>query len=572
MKNLTYKDLIGTPFSQMARALLDRQNWLKKNKHLSSYECELEFPKPRCPIENCGLPFKLLTTYSKHIQEFHGELLNPTKSTVPSSTIPSSTVPSSTTSVSLQVMEVVEDGTVEDGIVEDGAADDGAADDVNIEDGAAEDDNEDDDVEDDNIEDGTVEDDDEDDAADDVNIEDGAVEDDADSESDNSDVEELEKIFTETDTALAANSYYGRKVAFLSDDQKQFIHNYISNLAQVRLTNNIPNKHVEAIADVITTSYASILEITNPLFPILTKYSASCNLQDQYLMKQDSYVKPVTIELAGIPIQYFPIEKLIACIINKFPYLVDSIEKEKLLTFTSESDRRNLSTNLTFSSELDTVDEDFFDRICGKFRIEISIDDFSFLGKGGRKFTAGYLSCCNLPIEHRSSRDENYLFLLVNRPKQSNIMNIILRPFLEDMKRLERHGINVKKSDGSTVNMKVGLAKLICDNLAQNEILGFKMSFGQGSICRECLTKREDYKTSRMHGLFDYSNVTFECLPRPEKRIRPNDYGLKNECILTELGGVNIGNIMPPDMFHDLHGKFWLSHFYSFSFKLILFF
>ncbi|KAH9418280.1 hypothetical protein DERP_010146 [Dermatophagoides pteronyssinus] len=132
-------------------------------------------------------------------------------------------------------------------------------------------------------------------------------------------------------------------------------------------------------------------------------------------------------------------------------------------------------------------------------------------------------------------------------------MNIILRPFLEDMKKLERHGINVKKSDGSTVNMKVGLAKLICDNLAQNEILGFKMSFGQGSICRECLTKREDYKTSRLHGLFDYSNVTFECLPRPEKRIRPNDYGLKNECILTELGGVNIGNIMPPDMFHDLH-------------------
>ena len=171
------------------------------------------------------------------------------------------------------------------------------------------------------------------------------------------------------------------------------------------------------------------------------------------------------------------------------------------------------------------------------------------------------MTCSNIEIEKRTKRDDIQMFVMARRPneKNDNFMNIVLEPFVKEMMQLEEKGLDFERKDGSKVNIKVGISKVICDNLAQNEILGFKMTFGAGSSCRLCLEKRERFKLNNLgHSLFDYSFLTYD-QERPNKKSLGNDFGIVRPCILTKLQGVNIGNIMSPDIFHDLYGEFvWI--------------
>ena len=114
-----------------------------------------------------------------------------------------------------------------------------------------------------------------------------------------------------------------------------------------------------------------------------------------------------------------------------------------------------------------------FRRLKGKLRVEISLDDFSFIGKNGKKFLAGYISCTNLPLKKQTKRDNIYLFLMVKRPSTRifEAMNQILKPFVDEMKLLEKNGITIMDNEnGETTKIDVTLSKVVCDNLAQNEI------------------------------------------------------------------------------------------------------
>ena len=197
---------------------------------------------------------------------------------------------------------------------------------------------------------------------------------------------------------------------------------------------------------------------------------------------------------------------------------------------------------------MDTTDERIFRRLQGKLRVEISLDDFSFVGKKGRKFVAGYMSCTNLPLKERTKRDNIYLFLMARRPfiRIEEEMNIMLTPFVNEMKQLEKNGIQFPES----IKIEVTLGKVVCDNLAQNEILGFSMAFARSSICRECLLKRELYTEDRRHSILESDGINLE---NSVKNI------VLRDCVLTQLKGVTIANIAPPDIFHDLFGMLEIS-------------
>lgn len=184
-----------------------------------------------------------------------------------------------------------------------------------------------------------------------------------------------------------------------------------------------------------------------------------------------------------------------------------------------------------------------FDRLKGKLRLEISFDDYSFIRKKGQKFLACYLSCSNLPLKERVQRDQINVFLLVKRPitRIKDSMNMILKPFVREMQQLEKSGMKITKDDGEMVKVQITLSKIICDNLAQNEILGFSMAFAKSSFCRECLAKRENHSTSRLHGILNSDQNSLIKSGVMNMALRC--------CILTQLEGVTLSNISPPIFF-----------------------
>ena len=211
--------------------------------------------------------------------------------------------------------------------------------------------------------------------------------------------------------------------------------------------NGIPNSHVEEIGSIISKHFLEAFndiqagQYRHNLLMIMSRYCGSCYLQNQYLEQQRSYVEPQKIEISGITIQYFSIKDLLKSIVVKHPYVLDSIVREQSLNFSPEWEREE---DFTIMNELDITDQERFERLKGKLRIEISLDDFTFVGKKGRKFLAGYLTCSNLEFRDRTKRDQISMFLMVKRPAQhlNEEMFTILSPFVQEMKRLGRDGID----------------------------------------------------------------------------------------------------------------------------------
>nr|XP_027199900.1 uncharacterized protein LOC113794017 [Dermatophagoides pteronyssinus] len=315
-------------------------------------------------------------------------------------------------------------------------------------------------------------------------------------------------------------------------------------LSEVRLRKSIPNAHSEELASVVARNFLAARNFPENIPKIMAKYCGSVHLQNQFLEEQPSHVQPMNITTSHpeLSIHYFSVGQIIKSILDRYPSIINSIEGEKSLRFEDANERKFLVIN----NELDTVDESIFNRLRGKLRMEISIDDYSFCGNKGKKFVSGYLACSNLPLQKRVKRDQIHLFLLAKRPKIEDAMNKILEPFVLEMQELERSGISIKNDQGEEIKITPTLSKIICDNLSQNEILGLSMGFGSGSVCRECLGRREHYSKTRSHEILDSTN----------SELQQSAVNVRRDCILTRLNGVTITNIAPPDIFHDVFDWF----------------
>ena len=61
----------------------------------------------------------------------------------------------------------------------------------------------------------------------------------------------------------------------------------------------------------------------------MAKYCGSSYLQKQFVAEQKIHTKPVTINMPNLRIQYFPIKNILRSIIAQYPWLIESIQKEK---------------------------------------------------------------------------------------------------------------------------------------------------------------------------------------------------------------------------------------------------
>lgn len=129
----------------------------------------------------------------------------------------------------------------------------------------------------------------------------------------------------------------------------------------------------------------------------------------------------------------------------------------------------------------------------------------------------------------------------------------VLRPFIDDLKRLET-GIQLK---GQGVNRKVfgTVTSLPADNLAANETQGFVGSFSANYYCRFCKMRNSVAQTATREDVSLLRTRAQQARDLREVCENPqsvSQHGVKAACVFDELMYFNAVDSFSPDCMHDI--------------------
>ena len=132
-------------------------------------------------------------------------------------------------------------------------------------------------------------------------------------------------------------------------------------------------------------------------------------------------------------------------------------------------------------------------------------------------------------------------------------MNKLLRPAIEEIKKLEVDGVDIK-FNGETINLKGTICFNCADSLAANSSAGLVESFCTDGYCRFCdLTKHEINQT------FREDQTRLRTLDQTQKYLQIKNEkklnhfkGVKTDSIFNELKYFKIIEGQPPDLMHDM--------------------
>lgn len=154
------------------------------------------------------------------------------------------------------------------------------------------------------------------------------------------------------------------------------------------------------------------------------------------------------------------------------------------------------------------------------------------------------------------SRTASIQLALVCRSRDVKEFGIdkVLMPMLEDLKELERVGVEIQ---GVSRKVRGRLCFVSGDNLASHLLGGFQESFGPTVLrpCRYCMCTNQEFKVqfdvsrlqARTPALYRYhvSRLT-------EDPQAPSLFGVKRDSILNSLQFFHVTEGLPPDPMHDL--------------------
>lgn len=229
-----------------------------------------------------------------------------------------------------------------------------------------------------------------------------------------------------------------------------------------------------------------------------------------------------------------------------------------------------------YNSEL-TCNEERRKRINGKLRIQINGDDFTItrMNRANKhKYYAIYATFTNIPPKERLRRNFIFLLAIFNRsemkdedPSKVASFSDAVVPLFEDLRILEEEGIEVTIVDSTGAQLKRTIKGVLsafsCDNPALNEFLGLKICWNDGYVCRVCGATHMEIQDPAValkptHGTsadeVKYQEILAKIATYKTKADfkQTNQFGVKSKCIFTQLQGVNIWNISPCDVLHDI--------------------
>ena len=132
-----------------------------------------------------------------------------------------------------------------------------------------------------------------------------------------------------------------------------------------------------------------------------------------------------------------------------------------------------------------------------------------------------------------------------------------LKPFVEDVKRLNSSGINLRVN-GTVRHFCVGLLAFLADNLAAHMLGGFKesMSFAF-RICRTCMATKEQSQTYFLESQFKLRTARehkHHC-QKLEGALGNHysvSFGINQQSILESINDFSVVRNLPHDIMHDL--------------------
>ena len=193
-------------------------------------------------------------------------------------------------------------------------------------------------------------------------------------------------------------------------------------------------------------------------------------------------------------------------------------------------------------------------------RLHFYVDDFEVCNPIGsrrsiHKLTAVYYIIGNVHTRYWSQNSSIHLAVLA-RTKVVKLYGLekIMSCLIRDIKVLEREGVKLK-FDGFDQVFKGSIATISADNLASHEIGGFRQTFSSGKICRFCLADYETIasvhteencviRTAKVH------SIHLDALSKDESCSRT--YGVKSNCVFSELENFVVPDSLPPDVMHDI--------------------
>ena len=164
----------------------------------------------------------------------------------------------------------------------------------------------------------------------------------------------------------------------------------------------------------------------------------------------------------------------------------------------------------------------------------------------------------NIRPRYRSSLKAIYLLAIARSQDIDKYgIDLFLKPFVDDLKRLYVDGINI--TVGSTQSKYHGaLVAFLADTQAAHKVGGFKGSVSFANrICKSCMATRHDTQllfTETLFVLRSPENHEEQCLSlegvnRHENSVK---YGINRTSILEEVPGFSVVTGLSHDIMHDL--------------------
>ena len=220
----------------------------------------------------------------------------------------------------------------------------------------------------------------------------------------------------------------------------------------------------------------------------------------RYIEKKENYVAPVTTEVYNTvtgemgTVQYVPMLKTIQIL----------LKHEDVLDFVLEMKKSNDEYIYNYCDGSVFSDNELYNNYPHSLQIVLYHDDFTVVNPLGNKtvkykMSAFYFQFANIPLKYRSQLTDIQLLMICPATMVKTFgYASILRPVIDDLKKLEQSGIEINIHDQSYKFFGT-LTMVIADNLAAHALAGHYCNFSTVKrFCRFCLLTKQDIKNTHM--------------------------------------------------------------------------
>lgn len=311
----------------------------------------------------------------------------------------------------------------------------------------------------------------------------------------------IQNVMTCTQQLISkVESYLWSKVKDIVEKQK----NTCSTEEIVRLINDFTAGNVFKDVKDMRTQIAHLYIQSNTKIPepIEVVLESKSNKTVRKVYTNEGFVFKNSVRNIRETFQYISVLEILSLVMRN-PEAMDIVEKETSSpdgSFNSYKDGSSYKHN------------PYFRKYPTALRLTLNADDIEIVNNlsprsGKHKITQFYIKIQNFEHCRNSSYNTSYLVMSINAViLKKHGFDKVLRPLLEDLKRLESDEGVVMKFGITTFTLRAVLCSFAGDTLAAHELFGL-LGPSASYFCRQCYITRNDMKNGFIGALFEQRSV-----------------------------------------------------------------